>query len=198
MIHLKDFNSYENISENLKYHIDNDLSILENVFRPGSDSFFSLLKEARDLYENGYVSFSDLDKELFETTDIGKFAEFEGKLVALDFPFENDAIKEEVEGINEKAKSKKSHPQLNHPTRSSGPKKYQVYVKNPKTGNIKKINFGDLKGGLTTKINNPAARKSFVARHKCSTKKDKMTAGFWSCRIPRYKNLYSGSYSGFW
>ena len=76
MIHLKDFNSYENISENLKYHIDNDLSILENVFRPGSDSFFSLLKEARDLYENGYVSFSDLDKELFETTDIGKFAEF--------------------------------------------------------------------------------------------------------------------------
>jgi hypothetical protein len=197
MIHLKNFNSYGNISENLKYHINNDLSILENVFRPGSDSFFSLLKEARDLYDEGYVSFSDLDKELFESTDIGKFAEFEGKLVALDFPFENETINEELEAIDEKSKSK-SHPRLNHPTRSSGPKKYQVYVRNPKTGNIKKINFGDLKGGLTTKINNPEARRSFVARHKCSQKTDKMTAGFWSCRIPRYKNLYSGSYSGFW
>jgi len=197
MIHLKNFNSYGNISENLKYHIDNELSILENVFRPGSDSFFSLLKEARDLYDEGYVSLSDLDKELFESTDIGKFAEFEGKLVALDFPFENETINEELEAIDEKSKAK-SHPKLNHPTRSSGPKKYQVYVRNPKTGNIKKINFGDLKGGLTTKINNPEARRSFVARHKCSQKTDKMTAGYWSCRIPRYKNLYSGSYSGFW
>lgn len=197
MIHLKDFNSYGNISENLQYHIDNGLSILENVFRPGSDSFFSLLKEARDLYDEGYASFSDLDKELFESTDIGKFAEFEGRLVALDFPFENETINEELEAVDEKAKAK-SHPKLNHPTRSSGPKKYQVYVRNPKTGNIKKINFGDLKGGLTTKIGNPAARKSFVARHKCSQKKDKMTAGYWACRIPRYKNLYSGSYSGYW
>jgi hypothetical protein len=30
-------------------------------------------------------------------------------------------------------------------------------LRNPKTGNIKKINFGDLKGGLTTKISNPKA-----------------------------------------
>jgi len=190
MIHLKNFNSFEVVSENLQYHIDNKMSILENVFRPGSEAFFSLLNEARELYEKNLIGLSDLDKELFETTDIGKFAEFEGKRVALDFPFEEEMI-------NEKVKAKK-HPQLNHPTRSSGPKKYQVYVRNPKTGNIKKISFGDLKGGLTTKIGNPAARKSFVARHKCSTKKDKMTAGYWACRIPRYKNLYSGSYSGFW
>jgi hypothetical protein len=191
MIHLKNFNSFSVVSENLQYHVDNKMSILENVFRPGSEAFFSLLNEARELYEKNLIELSDLDKELFEKTDIGKFVEFEGKRVALDFPFEEEMI-------NEKAKSKKAHPKLNHPTRSSGPKKYQVYVKNPKTGNIKKISFGDLKGGLTTKIGNPAARKSFVARHKCSTKKDKMTAGFWSCRIPRYKNLYSGSYSGFW
>lgn len=190
MIHLKDFNSYGKISENLQYHINNEMSILENVFRPGSDSFFSLLKEARELYEEGYATFTDLDKELFETTDIGKFAQYEGNLVALDFPFEDDMINEEAKG--------KSHPKLNRPTRSSGPKKYQVYVRNPKTGNIKKINFGDLKGGLTTKINDPKARKSFVARHKCSQKTDKMKAGYWACRIPRYKNLYSGSYSGFW
>jgi len=201
MLHLKNFNSFAVVSENLQYHIDNKMSILENVFRPGSAAFFSLLNEARELYEKNLIELSDLDKELFETTDIGKFVEFEGKRVALDFPFEEEMINEEnkedeeIDEINEK---EKSHPKLNHPTRSSGPKKYQVYVRNPKTGNIKKINFGDLKGGLTTKIGNPKARKSFVARHNCSAKKDKMTAGYWSCRIPRYKNLFSGSYSGFW
>ena len=189
MIYIKKFDAF-GISENLKYHVDNKMSILENVFRPGSEAFFSLLNEARELYDNHSIELSDLDKELFETTDIGKFAEFEGKKVALDFPFEEEMINEESK--------KPANVKLNKPTRSSGPKKYQVYVRNPKTGNVKKINFGDLKGGLTTKINNPAARKSFVARHKCSTKKDKMTAGYWACRIPRYKNLYSGSYSGYW
>jgi len=189
MIHIKNFNTFIVVSENLQYHVDNKMSILENVFRPGSEAFFSLLNEARELYDNNLIELSDLDKELFETTDIGKFAEFEGKNVALDFPFEEEMINEAKKPTNVK---------LNKPTRSSGPKKYQVYVRNPKTGNVKKINFGDLKGGLTTKIGNPAARKSFVARHKCHLKKDKMTAGWWSCRIPRYKNLFSGSYSGFW
>lgn len=189
MMYLKKFNSFGVISENLQYHIDNKLSILENVFRPGSEAFFNLLKEARDLYDEGLLEMSELDKELFENTDIGKFVEFEGRIIALDLPFEEETINET---------KKPAKVKLNHPTRSSGPKKYQVYVRNPKTGNIKKINFGDLKGGLTTKIDNPAARKSFVARHKCSTKKDKMTAGYWACRIPRYKNLYSGSYSGYW
>lgn len=189
MMYLKKFNSFGVISENLQYHIDNKLSILENVFRSGSEAFFNLLKEARDLYDEGLLEMSELDKELFENTDIGKFVEFEGRIIALDLPFEEETINET---------KKPAKVKLNHPTRSSGPKKYQVYVRNPKTGNIKKINFGDLKGGLTTKIDNPAARKSFVARHKCSTKKDKMTAGYWACRIPRYKNLYSGSYSGYW
>lgn len=189
MIYLRKFNNFDKkISENLRYHIDNKLSILENIFRPGSNAYFEVLKETRELYENNFIELTDLDKELFETTDIGMFAEFNNKLVALDLPFEEEVINEK-EGKG---------PKLNHPTRSSGPKKYQVYVKNPKTGNIKKINFGDVKGGLTTKINDPAARKSFVARHKCSTKKDKMTAGYWACRIPKYKNLYSGSFSGYW
>lgn len=187
MIYLKNFNGF-NMSESLKYHIDNKLSLLENcVFRTGSEAFYSLFKEARELYENDSIELSGLDKDLFENTDLGKFAEYDNKIVPLDLPF----IEEEI--LNED-----KTPKLNKPTRSSGPKKYKVYVKNPKTGNIKKINFGDVKGGLSTKINDPAARKSFVARHKCHLKNDKMTAGYWSCRIPRYKNLYQGSFSGFW
>jgi len=78
---------------------------------------------------------------------------------------------------------------LNKPMRGDV-KKFKVYVKDPKTGNVKKVNFGH--GGTTAKRagqktmrirkNNPAARKSFRARHKCDQKKAKTTAGYWSCR----------------
>jgi hypothetical protein len=77
-------------------------------------------------------------------------------------------------------------PELNKPKRSSGDKKYVVYVRNPQTGNIKKIQFGDEKGGLTSKINDRGAANSFAARHNCDMKKDKMTPGYWACRLPKY------------
>ena len=179
-----------NPSENLKFHLENKISVLDNVFRPGSEAFFEIIKEAKN--------FTDLlnqnDRELFETTDIGKFAMFEGEMVPLDLPMEN------IETIYE-AEHHGKEVQLNHPMRSSGPKKYKVYVKNPKTGNVKVVNFGDVKGGLTTKINDPAARRSFIARHNCRRNwkpSDKLSAGYWSCHLPRYKNIFSGSYSGYW
>mgnify|MGYP005989599021 FL=1 len=76
--------------------------------------------------------------------------------------------------------------ELNSPKRSSGKKKYVVYVKNPKTGNVKKIEFGDEKGGLTSKINDRDAARAFAARHNCDTKTDKMSPGYWACRLPKY------------
>ena len=60
-------------------------------------------------------------------------------------------------------------------------KKYKVYVRDPKTGNIKKVNFGDKK--MSIKRDNPARRKNFRARHNCSDKKDRTSAGYWSCRM---------------
>ena len=91
-------------------------------------------------------------------------------------------------------------PELNSPKRSSGKKKYVVYVRNPKTGNIKKIEFGDEKGGLTAKINDREAAKNFASRHNCDTKTDKMSAGYWACRLPKYaKGLgLKGGGSYFW
>jgi hypothetical protein len=68
---------------------------------------------------------------------------------------------------------------LNKPTRGDV-KKFKVYVKNPKTGNVKKVNFGD--PNMRIRKSNPGARKSFRARHKCDQKKDKTTAGYWSCK----------------
>ena len=83
---------------------------------------------------------------------------------------------------------------LNSPKRG-GPKKFYVYVKNPKTGRVKKISWGDT-SGLSVKAKNRGAVRSFVARHKCKQKNDKMKAGYWACRTPRYKAL--GVKGGAW
>ena len=91
-------------------------------------------------------------------------------------------------------------PELNKPKRSGGPSKYVVYVKNPKTGNVMKINFGDKKGGLTSRINDRAAARNFASRHNCETKTDKTKAGYWACRLPKYaKSLgLKGGGNYFW
>lgn len=60
-------------------------------------------------------------------------------------------------------------------------KKYKVYVRDPKSGNIKKVNFGD--PNMEIKRDNPERRKNFRARHNCSQKKDRTKAGYWSCRM---------------
>lgn len=60
-----------------------------------------------------------------------------------------------------------------------GPKKSAVYVRNKK-GNVVKVTFGD--PNMEIKKDNPERRKSFRARHKCDQKKDKTTAGYWSCK----------------
>jgi hypothetical protein len=69
---------------------------------------------------------------------------------------------------------------LNKPFRTpKGPKKFSVYVKNDK-GNVVKVNFGS--PDMDIKRDDPARRKSFRARHKCDTAKDKATPRYWSCR----------------
>jgi hypothetical protein len=62
-------------------------------------------------------------------------------------------------------------------------KKYKVYVKDKKTGNVKKVNFGD--PNMEIRRDNPKARKSFRARHGCGTSRasDRTKAAYWSCRL---------------
>lgn len=69
---------------------------------------------------------------------------------------------------------------LNKPTKGDV-KKYKVFVKDPSTGNVKKVNFGDK--NMEIKRDNPERRKSFRARHKCDTAKDKTTPRYWSCKF---------------
>ena len=59
-------------------------------------------------------------------------------------------------------------------------KKFKVYVKDPKTGNVKKVNFGD--PNMRIKKSNPARRKSFRARHNCDNPGPKTKARYWSCK----------------
>ena len=78
---------------------------------------------------------------------------------------------------------------LNKPMRGDV-KKFKVYVKDPKSGNVKKVNFGHggssarKAGQKTMKIrkSNPKARKSFRARHICANPGPKTKARYWSCR----------------
>jgi hypothetical protein len=164
------------ISEALQYHIDHKVGVDKNVFRPGSERFLSLFKEARDLYNAGQYELSESEKYYILETDIGEYALYEGEMVPLDMPMP----------IEEAKKKKKKNPPLNKPSlNTGGGKKWKVFVRS-KSGGIKKVTFGDKKGGLKGNWNDPEARASFAKRHKCAEKKDKTKAGYWSCRAHKY------------
>ena len=67
----------------------------------------------------------------------------------------------------------------NKPKRTPGAsKKFAVLAK--KDDQVKLIRFGD--PDMEIKKDSPERRKSFRARHKCDTAKDKFTARYWSCK----------------
>lgn len=179
------------ITSNLKYHLNKNLPLHENIFRYGSDAQLQLFKEARDLYNKGLLYLNSHDRWLVENTNIGEYGEYKGKLVALDVPMIE-------EGLNE-AEYHGKKVQLNKPKRG-GSKKFYVYVKDG--DKVKKISFGAAGGGqnLAVKIRDPKARKAFAARQNCARKKDRTTPGYWACNLPRYaKSLgLKSSFSGYW
>ena len=223
----------------LEYHLDNGLTLSENVYRYSSDRFIQLFAEARDAWRDGLIELNEEDAQLLESTDIGEYGVFEGEKVPLDLPMvdeetvDYDFSKEELIRVIKQLKRGASteigmikafekalgreltddeirgfklaeaeyqgkEVPLNKPKRG-GPKKFFVYVKNPKTGKIKKVNFGGTTG-LNVKIDEPGARASFAARHNCDQKKDKTAPGYWACNIGRYWKSLGGSrnFSGYW
>ena len=300
------------ISEELQYHIDNSLSLTENVFRYGSPKYFDVINEARKLYNEGYNQWSEEEVELIES-DRGRFFNYKGERLPFDFPMvneqafswdgtyaneideqgadtswsddedkitlqdileltkdikiinfptkelanivlnwndnpeeierisqveissqypilimvdENDIIQWILDGNRRAQKALKSNSEtipaklikpsnlnpkskkifglseseykgkdvsLNKP-KSGGPKKWYVYVKNPKTGKVIKVSYGS--PVMTAKWNDPGARKSFAARHRCHMKKDKTKAGYWACRA--HKDFGKNVSGRFW
>jgi len=95
----------------------------------------------------------------------------DGEMVEEDLEFWSDVVME--------AEYQGRKVQLNKPTRGDV-KKFKVFVKDPKTGNVKKVNFGD--PNMRIKKSNPKRRKSFRARHNCDNPGPKTKARYWSCR----------------
>ena len=158
-------------------------SLIEsNQYRVGSENYYEFFNEKRRLYESGELKPNAFDKELLEG-DIGKYAMYEGEHVPLDCPM----MESEYQGKD---------VELNKP-KVGGSKKYYVYVKDG--DKVKKVSWGDTTG-LKVKLDDKEARKSFAARHDCANKKDKTTAGYWACNLPRYaKQLgLSGGGNFFW
>ena len=89
-------------------------------------------------------------RSFFEHLDVLDEAEYQGKEVPLNKPMPGDV------------------------------KKSKVYVKDPKTGNVKKVNFGDKK--MSIKKDQPGRKKSYCARSAGieGGGKDKTKANYWS------------------
>lgn len=184
-----------NLNEGVQYHLENNIPLHESVYRLGSDAYFRMFREARDLYTKGLLNdLHEWDEEILRDTQLGEWATVEGiGRVPLDM-----IIDEENHAMHE-AKYQGKTVDLNKPKRG-GSKKFYVYVKNPKTGKIKKVSFGAAGGGgsLAVKLKDPKARKAFADRHNCETKNDKTKPGYWSCRLPRYAKSLGLSGGGTW
>jgi len=173
------------ISEGLRYHLDNQLPLVENIYRYGSESYFNLIDEVRKLHTEGKVDLSYLDEELIKT-DVGEKTIFEGKEVRLNFPMEEVILYEAEHNGREVS--------LNSP-KKTGSKNY-VYVTGclKDKSKVKKITYGS---AMKDKLKDSDRRKSFAARHGCEglSLKDKCTKKYWSCRKPRDFGGVTGSNS---
>jgi hypothetical protein len=155
--------------------IQRNTRLLDNPFRIFSEAWFEYFRQAKMLTESQRSQLHESDQELLRT-QIGEFALFEGAQVPLDVIMQtpDHVLEAEYQGKT---------VQLNKPKRG-GPKKYYVYVMDPKTDRVKRVTFGSTE--LSVKIQDPARRASFAARHKCAERKDKTKASYWSCRLPRF------------
>jgi hypothetical protein len=178
------------ISEALQYHIENNLSLTDNVFRVYSKGYFDLVNEVRNLWSQGKIYLNEEDTMMVES-NLGERIKIGEEIVYLDAPFEI-----EDDEVLEEAKHRGKNVKLGKPFRTpGGPKKFAVYVKS-KNGGVKKVTFGDPK--LKVRNRNKGAAKSFRARHRCDQKKDRTTAGYWSCNVGRYAKQLGLSSSNSW
>jgi len=180
-------NSRKTLSEGLSYHIENEISLSESVYRIGSDAWISMIDEARSLWESGEIELNEDDLFLI-STDAGQRAVYEDSDVLLEIPFENEEVDEE------EYQGKKVD--LNKPFRTpGGPRKFSVYVKNDK-GKVVKVNFGQ--PGMRVNNADPEKARSFRKRMVCEKPGPKWKAKYWACNVGRYAKLLGLSSSRPW
>ena len=115
------------VSDALQYHIENDMSLTNNVFKVYSEGYFNLVNEVRDLYNEGKIDLNYKDKLMVES-DLGKKVKIGKQYIYLDAPY----VYETDEDTLTESKTPRGH------------KKFAVYAKS-KTGGLKKVTFGESK-----------------------------------------------------
>ena len=161
-------NSADEKIESLIKAIDDDewvesfvISLMKD-FNLGENAELDRIKELAgasidETYDDDDAFYEAYGEMWYNEDDIVDEAEYQGRKVKLGKPMQGDV------------------------------KKFKVYVKDPKTGNVKKVNFGhgggSVKGkAMKIKKSNPARRRSFRARHNCDNPGPRTKARYWSCR----------------
>jgi hypothetical protein len=201
MRHIKEYNSaskgISNLSEGMVYHVERNIPLMESVYRIESESWISLVNEARELWERNVIDLNEDDLFLI-STDAGKYGIYEENLVLLDVPFwegEFDYDWEEYDALEE-AEYRGRNVKLNKPFRTpGGPRKFSVYTKND-SGNIVKVSFGQ--PGMRVNNADPKKARSFRKRMRCDQPGPRWKAKWWSCNVARYRKLLGIKSSNPW
>lgn len=167
------------ISEGLAYHLDNNIPLMESVYRIESDAWLSLINETRSLWENNIIDLNEDDLFII-STDAGSTGIYENETVLLDVPFYVDHVLYEAEYQGDEV-------DLNKPFRTPGAsRKFAVYTKN-ESGNVVMVRFGQ--PGMRVNNNDADKARSFRKRMRCSTPGPRWKARWWACNVVRYRKL---------
>lgn len=172
-------NDFSQISEGLRYHLNEGIPLMESVYRIESDAWLNLIKEARLLWEENRIDLEDDDLFLIGT-DAGDHGIYENESVMLDVPFYIDSNIDEAEYQGKKVN-------LNKPRRTpGGPRKFAVYTKN-ESGKVVQVRFGQ--PGMRVNNNDPKKAISFRKRMQCDNPGPRWKARWWACNVARYSKL---------
>jgi len=178
------------LSEGMIYHIESGIGFDDCVYRPGSDSYFSLIREARSYFDSGLYDPKSTDElELLEYLEVGEYGVYQGERVPLDLPFLIEPLEEAKYKGREVKLGKKGASRI-------GGGRARVYVRDPDSGNIKKVEFGSpMSDAMGDSDEDKKRRKNYGDRHNCADKKDKTKPGYWSCRATK---LFGRNIPGWW
>lgn len=172
-------NDFSEISEGLRYHLNEGIALMESVYRIESDAWLNLVNEAREMWESNMIDLEDDDIFLI-STDAGLYDIYEGESVMLDVPY---MIWDEIDEAEYQGKK----VQLNKPRRTpGGPRKFAVYTKN-ESGKVVQVRFGQ--PGMRVNNNDPGKAASFRSRMRCDNPGPRWKPRWWACNVSRYRKL---------
>jgi len=162
------FVDFIGISEGLKYHIENNITLSESIYRIGSQKHLELVNEVRKLYISNNIDLKSRDVIIVEKLKTGELGVYinDGKKIEVNIDLPEFAKGDDL----------KRHKYIVY--RPSKTKEIDEETKLPKTV---KIGFGHPDYEVANY--DEKRRKSFLKRHQCDLKTDLYSSGWWSCNI---------------